>query len=102
MRLMKKKITELEAMLFRAHRAARAVSARAAWQASLMSDIGMLGALRPESDSVAAYNRVAWRFLAAACVVALILFIYAYTNGVVDNGELATNLLQEPLAAYVP
>jgi hypothetical protein len=102
MSLLKRKIDELERTLFRAQRTATTLAAGAGWQESLMSDIRRLGALERGSDSVAAYNRVAWRFLAAACAVALVFFIFAYTNGVVDHQELATNLLQDPFIAYVP
>ena len=102
MNLRKRTVDELERSLFRAQRSAEATPASAGWQASLMSDIRRLGAFGRENDSLAAYNRIAWRFLAAACTAALILFVFAYTNGFIDHGELATNLLQDPLAAYLP
>lgn len=102
MSLRKRYVEELEKVLFRAYRAAGAIPASDEWQRSLMSDVRRLGPLGREDATVAAYNRLAWRFLAAACAAALILFVFAYTNGFVDHKDLAMSLLQDPLAAYVP
>jgi len=99
---MKRYVEELEKILFRAHRAIVAIPASDEWQRSLMSEIRELGPFGREDAAVAAYNRVAWRFMAAACATALILFAFAYTNGFVANRDLAMSLLQDPLAAYLP
>jgi hypothetical protein len=98
----KRYVEEIEKILFRAHLATGAIPAGDAWQRSLMGEIRRLGPLGREDVTVAAYNRLAWRFMAAACAAALILFVFAYTNGFVDNRDLAMSLLQDPLAAYLP
>ena len=98
----KRRVEEIEKILFRAHRAAAAIRPSDEWQRALMSEVRRLGPLGVEDAAVAAYNRVAWRFLAAACAAALILFVFAYTNGFVANKDLAMSLLQDPLAAYLP
>ncbi len=99
---MKRYVEEIEKILFRAHRAAIAISASDEWQRALMLDIRRLGPLGQEDAAVAAYNRVAWRYLAAACAAALVLFAFAYTNGFVANRDLAMSLLQDPLASILP
>ena len=98
----KQYLEEIEETLFRAHRAIVQIQPSDEWQRALMVDIRGLGALGGEHDAVAAYNRVAWRFLAAACAVALVLFAFAYTNDFVANKDLAVSLLQDPLATYMP
>ncbi len=102
MRQRKRSIEALERILFGAHRAAAGVTAGGAWQASLMSDIRRLVPAWQEDESIVAYNRIAWRFLAAACAVALILFVSAYATGIVDRRDLVVTILQDPLSGYMP
>jgi phage tail tape-measure protein len=105
MNQMKRYVEEIEKILFRAQRAVRPVSPSDEWQRSLMMEIRRLGPLAgvaEEDAAVAAYNRVAWRLLAAACAAAIVLFAFAYTNGFVASRDLAMSLLQDPLATYLP
>ncbi len=98
----KRYLEEIEKLLFRAHRAAVAIQPGDEWQRALMSDIRRLGPLGGEETAVTAYNRIAWRFLAAACAAALVLFVFAYSNDFGASRDVAVSLLQDPIAALVP
>jgi len=96
------KIDDLERLLFREHRSRQAARATDEWQSRLMRDIRLLGVPGAKPGALAAYNRIAWRYLVPACAVAIILFALAWANGVIDHRDLASTMLENPLVAYLP
>jgi len=90
-------IDELEKRLIRAYRAQESPAPGAPWQESVMSEIRRRGAFRAAANGQALFSRFAWRFSAAACLIALLLLAYIYSNGFVDYQELAMRYLENPM-----
>jgi len=93
----KRKLDELESRLFVAYRERDDGGTDGGWRESAMREIRALGAAETPNGVQAQIGRFAWRFSAAACVIALMLLAYVYSNGFVDYQELAQRFLEYPI-----
>jgi hypothetical protein len=93
----KTKLDALEARLFAAYRSHEHRIARREWRESAMREIRLMGAFEETGSVQQQIGRFAWRFSAAACIVALLLLAYVFTNGFVDYQELAMRYLENPI-----
>lgn len=94
----RKMIDELEAYLFSACRAQEEeVVPGDGWRESVMSEIRGRGVIAAEGDDQVFVGRLAWRMAAGAGVIAVILFIYLFSNGVVNYEDLAMRFLENPI-----
>ncbi|MBN1884395.1 MAG: hypothetical protein JW876_02580 [Candidatus Krumholzibacteriota bacterium] len=91
----KERLRRLEAALFAAARRRPVPEPPAAWSARVMRDIRRIGPLAAPNNS-APFGRLAWRFAAAACLAALVLFVLAARGGLIPYGEIARILLEDP------
>ena len=102
MRRDKKKLDELEELLFRSHRSKDSVEAGDAWRASVMEEIRALGyAETGKSEERAWTNRFVWRFSIAAGLVAILLLAYTLSTGFIDYSELAMMFIEEPAEFFM-
>lgn len=93
----KEKLDELESRLFSAYRSGDKRAARTGWHESVMRDIRRMGAVEAPNGVQLQIGRFAWRFSAAACIVALLLLAYMFSNGFVDYRELAMRYIENPI-----
>lgn len=93
----KGKLDELESLLFSAYRSREYEAMRTGWRESVMHEIRRMGKVEEPSGIQARIGRFAWRFSAAACIVALLLLAYVFSNGFVDYQELAMRYLENPI-----
>jgi hypothetical protein len=93
----RKRLEELESRLFSAYRSADVPAFDEDRRGSAMREIRRRGAVEPENGVEAQVGRFAWRFSAAACIVALLLLAYVFSNGFVDYQELAMRFLANPV-----
>ena len=92
-----KRLDDLEARLFSAYRSADHPAASADRLESVMREIRRRGAVETANGVGLQAGLFAWRFSAAACVVALLLLAYVLSNGVIDYQELAMRFLENPI-----
>jgi hypothetical protein len=92
-----KSIDDLEKLLFSAYRARQEAAPGAGWRQSVMREIHLLGARETAGNDGALFGRFAWRFAAAAGLVALILLAYVFSSGFVDYQQLALQYFQNPI-----
>jgi len=97
MKAKKKSIDGLEKLFFSAYRTRQEAAPGAGWRKSVMREIHLLGAHEAESNDGALFGRFAWRFAAAAGLIALILLVYIFSSGVVDYQQLALQYFQNPI-----
>ena len=97
MKAKKKSVDDLEKLLFSAYRTRQEAAPDAGWRKSVMREIHLLGAHEAESNDGALFGRFAWRFAAAAGLIALILLVYIFSSGVVDYQQLALQYFQNPI-----
>jgi hypothetical protein len=93
----REKLDELESRLFSAYRSAGFQAMDAGWRESAMREIRRTGAVEAPDGAPQLIGRFAWRFSAAACIVALLLLAYVFSNGFVDYRELAMRYLESPI-----
>ncbi|MCX5752289.1 MAG: hypothetical protein NTW97_01450 [Candidatus Krumholzibacteria bacterium] len=93
----RKKLDELESRLFSAYRSGESRTLGAESRESVMREIRRMGAGEAPNGVQLQIGRFAWRFSAAACVVALLLLVYVFSNGFVDYQELALRYLENPM-----
>ncbi len=67
------------------------------WKTNLMRDVRRLGPLNETEISWACLNRYVWRFATAACVIVLMLSVYAGVSGFDTTAELANLFLEDPV-----
>ncbi len=92
-----KKLDDLESRLFSAYRSREYRETDAGWRESAMREIRGLGAAETPDGVQAQIGRFAWRFSAAACVIAALLLGYVFSSGFVDYQELAMRFLENPI-----
>lgn len=97
MKRTRKNLDELEARLFSAYRAREYSETDADWRGSVMRTIRGLDAAEAPNGVQARIGRFAWRFSAAACLIALLLLVYVFSSGIVDYQELAMRYLENPI-----
>jgi len=97
MRRSKKTLEDVERHLGAAFRAQENAIPGADWQESVMRDVRRLGAIEPARNDRVLFGRFAWRFSVAACLVALVLLAYIFSNGLVDYQDLAMRYLENPI-----
>jgi hypothetical protein len=97
MSLRKAKVDALEKRLYAAYGSAPAGSPGAGWRESVMREVRARAASPSGERAQAFVESFAWRFSAAAAVVALLLLVYIFTNGVVDYQELAMRYFENPI-----
>jgi len=93
----RKKLDELESRLFSAYRSGDYQALHASSRESVMREIRRMGAVEAPNDVQLQIGRFAWRFSAAACLIALLLLVYVFSNGFVDYQELAMRYLENPV-----
>ncbi len=93
----KERLDELESRLFSAYRSGDFRAAHAARNESVMREIRRMGPVEAPNGAQLQIGRFAWRFSAAACVIALLLLAYVFSNGFVDYQELAMRFLENPI-----
>lgn len=93
----REKLDMLESRLFSAYRSGNYQAADTGWRESVMREIRRGGAAEASNGVQLQVGRFAWRFSAAACIVALLLLAYIFSNGFVDYGELAMRYLENPM-----
>jgi hypothetical protein len=93
----RKKLDELESRLFSAYRSGDYQALHAGSRESVMHEIRRMGAVEAQNGVQLQIGRFAWRFSAAACIVALLLLAYVFSNGFVDYQELAIRYLENPI-----
>ena len=97
MKAKNKSIDGLEKLLFTAYRTRQELTPGVGWRAPVMREIRLLGAHETASNDGALFGRFAWRFAAAAGLVALVLLVYVYSSGFVDYQQLALQYFQNPI-----
>ena len=97
MNLRKATVDALENRLYAAYGSEPAGLPGAGWRESVMREIRARGATAPGERAQAFAVSFAWRFSAAAAVVALLLLAYIFTNGIVDYQELAMRYFENPI-----
>jgi hypothetical protein len=97
MKVKKKSVDDLEKLLFSACRTRQEAAPGAGWRAAVMWEIRFLGAHETASNDEALFGRFAWRFAAAAGLIALVLLVYVFSSGVVDYQQLALQYFQNPI-----
>ena len=93
----REKLDELESRLFSAYRSAGFQAMDAGRRESAMREIRRMGAVEAPNGVQMQIGRFAWRLSAAACIVALLLLAYVFSNGFVDYQELAMRYLENPI-----
>jgi hypothetical protein len=93
----RKKLDELESRLFSAYRSRDDRALPAESRESVMREIRRMGAVEASNGVQLQVGRFAWRFSAAACIVALLLLAYVFSNGFIDYQELAMRYLENPI-----
>jgi len=93
----KKSVDDLEKLLFSTYRMRQEATPGAGWRKSVMREIHLLGAHEAESNDGALFGRFAWRFAAAAGLIALVLLAYVFSSGFVDYQQLALQYFQNPI-----
>jgi hypothetical protein len=93
----RKKLDELESRLFSAYRSRELRTMGAESRESMMREIRRMGAIEASNGVQLQIGRFAWRFSAAACIVALLLLGYVFSNGIIDYQELAMRYLENPI-----
>jgi hypothetical protein len=93
----RKELDELESRLFSAYRSADCRAMDASSRESVMRAIRRMGAAEASNGVQMQIGRFAWRFSAAACVVALLLLAYVFSNGFIDYQDLAMRYLENPI-----
>jgi len=93
----KERLDELESRLFSAYRSGEYGAANPDRRESVMREIRRMGAVEAPNGAQLRIERFAWRFSAAACLVALLLLAYVFSNGFVDYQELAMRFLENPI-----
>jgi hypothetical protein len=93
----REKLDDLESRLFSAYRSGDYQAPRSGWRESAMREIRGMGAVETPNGVQQQIGRFAWRFSAAACVIALLLLAYVFSNGFVDYQELAIRYLANPI-----
>lgn len=91
------RIDDLERRLYAAQRSREHPPFRGDWRSAVMREIRLAGIAGSAGEDRLLIGRFAWRFSAAACLVALILLAYVYTNGFVDYQDLAMRFLEDPI-----
>jgi len=92
----------LERALFRARRKPATISVSEGWSESVMNDVRGIGVPEvEETDFLASFARIGWRFSAAAGLAAIALLVYNLINGFMDYGELAALFLENPSAFII-
>ncbi len=91
------RIDDLESRLYAACRSRECPPPAGDWRGAAMREIRRAGAVDAAADDRQRVGRFAWRFSAAACLIALILLAYVYTNGFFDYQELAMRFLEDPI-----
>jgi hypothetical protein len=92
-----RKLDDLESRLFSAYRSREYRTAHTGWRESVMHGIRRRGAAEESGGVQQQMGRIAWRFSAAACVIALLLLVYIFSNGLIDYQELAMRYLENPI-----
>ena len=92
-----RKLDELEKRLYAACRGPAGIMPGAGWREAVMDEIRLRGASETGERARAFFVRFAWRFSAAACLVALALLAYMFANGFVDYQDLAMRYLENPI-----
>lgn len=67
------------------------------WRVDVMRDIRRMSPLNAQFNPFAMFNRVVWRFAEAACVLALIMTVYASFTGWNPVEEAASLYLSNPV-----
>ena len=93
----RRKLDELESRLYSSYRSQERRAAHAGWRESVMREIRRRGTVESSNGVQLQIGRFAWRFSAAACVVALLLLAYVFSNGFVDYQDLAMRYLENPI-----
>ena len=93
----KKSVDDLEKLLFSTYRMRQEATPGAGWRKSVMREIHLLGAHEAASNGGALFGRFAWRFAAAAGLIALVLLAYVFSSGFVDYQQLALQYFQNPI-----
>jgi len=65
------------------------------WEMRVMSHIRSLGPLNSEPGYFIIFDQFVWRFAAAACVLVLILSLYAFQTGIQPEYELANLFMDD-------
>jgi hypothetical protein len=91
------RIDDLERRLYAAHWSRECPPLRGNWRDAVMREIRLAGVADSAGADRLLIGRFAWRFSAAACLVALLLLAYVFSSGFVDYQELAMRFFENPI-----
>ena len=97
MNFLKKSFEQLEHALRAAYYAKEQVEIGNRWRLQVMRDLRHLGALTEKATMFFFVDRLVWRFATAACVIVLMLSVYAGANGFNPLDELANVFFDNPV-----
>jgi hypothetical protein len=92
-----KRLDVVESCLFAAYRSREYGTVSAESREAVMREIRRRGTVEASNGVQLQIGRFAWRLSAAACIIALLLLAYVYSNGFVDYQELAMRYFENPI-----